>query len=238
MGFQCQQFYIKDDQCAMKVSTDSLLLGSYAPVSGMERALDMGTGSGLLALMLAQRAPQAVIDAFDVDDKAVMQARDNVAHSPWPDRVHITSHCVSTWQAKQRYDLIVCNPPYFNAHRASGDAARELARQGKVSPEAWVACALRGLHPHGKLYWVLPVQQAEVWQAQARACGLHLIDELRIQTTAAKPTKLVIQGWQLQAQPKTQKHALTIHASEGGYSEDFRRLTGEFYLAGRHVIRD
>lgn len=235
MGFQCRQFYIKDDQCAMKVSTDSLLFGSYVPVSGVSRALDMGTGSGLLALMLAQRAPQARIDAFDANAAAVAQARDNVAVSPWPERIEVVQQCVSAWQASQAYDLIVCNPPYFANHLVSSQAARQLARQGEVTPRAWLQCAVRSLQKDGSFFWVLPTGQVENWQALAIEEGLHLTNELRVQTTAKKPAKLVVQGWQLRAPTTVTQHSLTIHAADGGYSKEYRRLTGEFYLAGQNL---
>lgn len=233
MGFQCQQFYIKDDQCAMKVSTDSLLLGSYADVTGVRRVLDMGTGCGLLALMLAQRAPNAMIEAFDADPMAIAQARDNVERSPWPKRIQVATSCVTQWQSSQPYDLIVCNPPYFAQHLASVDSARKLARQGEVTPEQWVACAARALRAHGKLYWVLPVAQATQWRDIAVNHGFHLCAELTIKTRAHKPAKLVIQGWQRAPTEQYLQESLTIHAGGGGYSHAFRELTGDFYLAGR-----
>ena len=234
MGFQCRQFYIKDDQCAMKVSTDSLLFGSYVPVVGVKRALDMGTGSGLLALMLAQRAPQAYIDGFDADAAAIAQARQNVLTSPWPQRIQLEQQCVSAWQSPQPYDLIVCNPPYFANHLASAQDARALARQGQVAPSAWLKCAARSLCDTGTFYWVLPTHQAEQWQALAEAEGFYLGNELRVQTTVKKTPKLVVQGWQLSAPQNLVREALVIHAEDGSYSEAYRRLTGEFYLAGQN----
>lgn len=235
MGFQCRQFYIKDDQCAMKVSTDSLLLGSYAPVSGVRNVLDMGTGCGLLAIMLAQRAPLATVDAFDADPAAAAQATDNVRHCPWCERISIFTSCVTQWQPQQPYDLILCNPPYFANHLRSADAARMLARQGSVTPQQWLACVVRSLQTTGKFYWVLPVSQAAQWQSLAEAAGLNLCAELKIQTTPTKPEKLLIQGWQLLPCSKVHQESLVIHGPLGGYSEDFRSLTGEFYLAGHNT---
>lgn len=235
MGFQCRQFYIKDDQCAMKVSTDSLLLGSYAPVSGVNSALDMGTGCGLLAIMVAQRAPLALIEAFDADPKAAAQAADNVQHCPWRERISVSTSCVTQWHPQRSYDLILCNPPYFVDHLSSADSARALARQGSVTPQQWLACAVRSLQRTGKLYWVLPASQAILWQSLAEAAGLNLCTELKIQTTPTKPIKLLIQGWQLLPCAKVHQESLTIHGLSGDYSEDFRRLTGEFYLAGRNT---
>ncbi|RUO58765.1 tRNA1(Val) (adenine(37)-N6)-methyltransferase [Pseudidiomarina insulisalsae] len=232
MGFQCQQFYIKDDQCAMKVSTDSLILGSYAGVNEARYALDMGTGSGLLALMLAQRQPQLQVDAFDCDAAAVAQAASNVAASPWPGRVNVQQGWVETWHGVRNYDLIVCNPPYFSGHPASESVARQQARQGQATPQQWLQCIARNLHEQGLCYWILPYSQAEVWQREAQAVGLCLSEQLAIRTTQRKPMKLVVQGWQWQPCATVKKEEMLIHATDGSYSSAYRQLTGEFYLAG------
>lgn len=233
MGFQCRQFYIKDDQCAMKVSTDSLILGSYVPLDGVSTLLDMGTGSGLLALMLAQRAPTAQVDAFDADLQAVAQARENVAASPWPTRIKVAHACVSNWQGDYHYQRIVVNPPYFSGHLASSSQQRQLARQGQVTPTAWLECALRNLALDGQLYWVLPASQTELWSEIARGLGLKNCRTLQVKTTARKPVKLMIQGWQRGTPSEVVVEQLVIHAQQGRYSDAYRQLTGAFYLAGQ-----
>ncbi|MDN7129903.1 methyltransferase [Pseudidiomarina sp. 1APR75-15] len=215
----------------MKVSTDSLILGSYVPVAGVCRALDLGTGSGLLALMLAQRQPMLRVDAIDADQDAVAQARENFIASPWPERMTSYLADVASWQASQNYDLIICNPPYFPQHLASATAAREMARQGLAPVTAWLACVLRNLSPSGQFYWVVPAAQKAPRTEAATACGLQLRDELLVYSTLRKGPRLVIQGWQREPCQHVQQRELVIHAGKG-YSAEFRRLTGEFYLAG------
>ncbi len=115
-GFTFKQFFVAHDRCAMKVGTDGILLGAWAPVAGVKRILDIGTGSGLQALMLAQRTEEHVtIDAVELDPQAARQASENAADSPWADRIRVECADVLTWASEQtaRYDLIVSNPPYF-----------------------------------------------------------------------------------------------------------------------------
>ena len=114
-GFTFKQFFVAHDRCAMKVGTDGILLGAWAPVAGVKRILDIGTGSGLLALMLAQRTDESVtVDAVELDSDAAAQAQENVTQSPWADRVTVQAEDVQHWAARQtvKYDLIISNPPY------------------------------------------------------------------------------------------------------------------------------
>lgn len=123
MGFQCRQFYLKDDRCAMKVSTDSLLFGAWVRTQGVNSVADFGSGCGILALMLAQRtASLARIDAVEYEADAAQQAQENVTASPWPNKVRVW--CADVLQfspAHGHYDLVVMNPPYFAAHLASSN---------------------------------------------------------------------------------------------------------------------
>ena len=135
-GFRFKQFFVRHDRCAMKVGTDGVLLGAWAPTNPLTpnpltRILDIGTGSGLIALMLAQRCPDAQIAAIDIDPDAVAQARENFAASPWSDRLHVAQSSLQEWQMgngkcgnDKWYDLIVSNPPYFTASLKNPDAAR------------------------------------------------------------------------------------------------------------------
>lgn len=110
-GFTFKQFHVDHDRCAMKVGTDGILLGAWAPVANARRVLDIGTGSGLIALMLAQRSrSDCVIDAVELDNNAVNQARDNVTASPWAARIRVIESAIQEYQAAP-YDLIVSNPP-------------------------------------------------------------------------------------------------------------------------------
>ena len=130
-GFTFKQFFVAHDRCAMKVGTDGILLGAWAPVAGVKRILDIGTGSGLVALMLAQRTEEhVIIDAVELDAQAAEQASDNMAESPWAARMKVECADVLAWAPEQtaRYDLIVSNPPYYEPGVECGTPEREQAR--------------------------------------------------------------------------------------------------------------
>ncbi|MGL5464298.1 MAG: tRNA1(Val) (adenine(37)-N6)-methyltransferase, partial [Aeromonas veronii] len=156
-GFTFKQFHINHDRCAMKVGTDGILLGAWAPVEQARRVLDIGTGSGLIALMLAQRSrSDCRLDAVELDINAASQARENAAASPWADRVTIIESAIQDYQAAP-YDLVVSNPPYFVAGQSFSDPARALARHtGALDSHALLAACDRLLSPNGQVALVLP----------------------------------------------------------------------------------
>ena len=126
-AFRFKRFTVHQDRCAMKVGTDGVLLGAWTPLRPTDRRLlDIGTGTGLIALMLAQRAPEAEVTGIDIDD--VSQARENAAASPWGGRLHFVQTPVQTFAPAGRFDRIVSNPPFFDATLPSPDAGRTTAR--------------------------------------------------------------------------------------------------------------
>ena len=125
--FSFKQFTVYHDRCAMKVGTDGVLLGAWTDVSGARDILDIGTGTGLIALMLAQRS-EAHIVAVDIDEDAVKQAKENVEKSPWPGRIEVERHDICCFNSDIRYDVIVSNPPYFFNSLKCPDGQRNIAR--------------------------------------------------------------------------------------------------------------
>ena len=139
-SFTFKQFHIEQERCAMKVGTDSIVLGSWVPVMGAKRILDIGTGTGILALMLAQRTSQSVqIDAVELDPDAVKQAEENVNGSPWRERIRVIRHDIRTFQAPD-YDLIISNPPYVTE-----DDMLDLPSEYKHEPSLALVAGKHGL---------------------------------------------------------------------------------------------
>ena len=130
-----QQFDVADDQCGMKVGTDALVLGCWAGegIQGLTRILDIGTGSGILALMLAQRHKRAVVEAVELEPDAARQAAENVASSPFSARISVHEMAVQAWKGPD-VDLVVCNPPFFHNHPKSPERKRNLARHDDTLP--------------------------------------------------------------------------------------------------------
>ncbi|MFL9626566.1 tRNA1(Val) (adenine(37)-N6)-methyltransferase [Aeromonas jandaei] len=229
-GFTFKQFHINHDRCAMKVGTDGILLGAWAPVEQARRVLDIGSGSGLIALMLAQRSrSDCHIDGVELDSDAVIQARENVAASPWADRVTITESAVQGYQAAS-YDLIVSNPPYFVAGQSFSDPARAMARHtGALDSHALLAACDRLLAPNGEVALVLPTAMADEILCISADYDLHGICYTAVITREGKEANRVLLrlGRGLN---RCERGDIVIHSADGAYSDRYIQLTSPFYL--------
>ncbi|WP_323063934.1 tRNA1(Val) (adenine(37)-N6)-methyltransferase [Aeromonas jandaei] len=229
-GFTFKQFHINHDRCAMKVGTDGILLGAWAPVEQARRVLDIGSGSGLIALMLAQRSrSDCHIDGVELDSDAVIQARENVAASPWSDRVTITESAVQEYQADP-YDLIVSNPPYFVAGQSFSDPARAMARHtGALDSHALLAACDRLLAPNGEVALVLPTAMADEILCISADYDLHGICYTAVITREGKEANRVLLrlGRGLN---RCERGDIVIHSADGAYSDRYIQLTSPFYL--------
>lgn len=214
----------------MKVGTDGILLGAWAPVEQARRVLDIGSGSGLIALMLAQRSrSDCHIDGVELDSDAVIQARENVAASPWVDRVTITESAVQGYQADP-YDLIVSNPPYFVAGQSFSDPARAMARHtGALDSHALLAASDRLLAPNGEVALVLPTAMADEILFISADYDLHGICYTAVITREGKEANRVLLrlGRGLN---RCERGDIVIHSADGAYSDRYIQLTSPFYL--------
>lgn len=248
MSFQCRQFYLKDDHCAMKVSTDSLLLGSWAVVHPHEATLDLGCGCGILALMMAQRGAAPVV-ALELDAAAAAQARTNVAASPWPQVVQVEQAEVVNWcvhhasyaaateqddasKLPAQFAHVIFNPPYFAAHLASDDQQRRLARQGQGAVWSdWLQAASHVLTATGRVSFIAPVLAWSAILTAASAVQLQVSRYCEVQATPNKPARLLLielqRGNQRGLPPPQQ---LCIRNQTNQYTDEFKQLTGAFYL--------
>ena len=233
--FKFKQFEIRQDQCAMKVGTDGVILGAWTNASKAKSALDIGTGTGLLALMLAQQNSNIVIDAIEIEKNSAAQAASNFDKSPFASR--ITAHETSLQNFLDRtsgreYDLIICNPPYFTeSYRATGKE-RSLARHDDSLP---VNVLLQGsanlLAKEGILSLVLPYDVVKGLIALAAEFGLFPLRQLLIRPTPQKDIKRVCLelGFSITEDVATE----TLVIEENGrhnYSEVYSKLTQDFYL--------
>lgn len=164
--FQFKQFTIHQDKCAMKVSTDACIQGAWTPIANdVVDVLDIGTGTGLLSLMLAQRNSSIHIDAIELDADAAIQAKENASASPWADRVQMMQGDVTTHQFTKQYDMVICNPPFFNNSLLGDDAQRNSVRHTiSLSYDALLAVLQNVLKPTGYAAVLLPAAEHEIWQ--------------------------------------------------------------------------
>jgi tRNA1Val (adenine37-N6)-methyltransferase len=232
-GFTFKQFFVAHDRCAMKVGTDAILLGSWAPVAGVRRILDIGSGSGLIALMLAQRTPSPVeIDAVELEPEAAGQAQENVQQSPWPERIRVHQQDIAGWaeQCDKRYSLIVSNPPYFAPGVACSSAARDSARStASLDHQTLLRSAALLIEEEGMFCVVLPSASGQAFIDLAKADGWHLRFRLDVAEYAHRPPHRVVLALSPQA-GETLLERLAIRAPDTRYSDEWCSLTREFYL--------
>ena len=230
--FRFKQFTVFHDLCAMKVGTDGVLLGAWADCSSAQTILDIGTGSGLIALMLAQRS-NATITAIDIDESAYIQAGVNFKESPFNDRLNVYHSSIQQFSAPTKYDLIVSNPPYFSNSLQSPDASRTHARHTDSLPLSdLIKYSQLLLSPKGKLSLILPADVFEQVNSQALENSLFLCRKTLVRPTPSQAPKRVLLEYS-QVQQTLIEDELFIEKSRHVYSEEYRKLTSEFYLNSR-----
>lgn len=231
--FQFKQFTVWHDQCAMKVGTDGVLLGAWAPVqNGCSSVLDIGCGSGLVALMLAQRCPRALITAIDSDLGAFTQSNFNFRKSPWSSRLKAV-HCrlQDFNPEKQGYDLILSNPPFFSNSLKTPHQARTMARHNDSLPlHDLLLYAAGALKKTGSIVVILPVTDKEKCVKLAESLELNCLHSLTVIPKPGAAPKRVMLVLGRENSPE-QTGELTIETEKRGiYSPQFTALVRDFYL--------
>ena len=238
--FRFRQFTVRQEGAAMKVGTDGILIGAWAPLPEAAgpgpgascTCLDVGSGNGLLALMLAQRASSARITAIEKDAGACRLSRENFEASPWRGRLKAVHSDFRDFAAttNQRFDAIVSNPPFFREDTKSGSAGRALARQQDALPfDALLEGADLLLDPEGFFSLILPWREASGFVDRAAAYNMFPI---KITSVQSRPGRPALRGLLAFGRKKvhTERASLLIAAENGGYTPAFRNLTGTFYL--------
>jgi tRNA1Val (adenine37-N6)-methyltransferase len=232
-GFTFKQFFVAHDRCAMKVGTDGILLGAWSPVSRAKRILDIGAGSGLISLMLAQRtAENVVIDAIELDAEAAAQAKENAQASPWASRLMVNEADITAWAANQtaRYDLIVSNPPYFEQGVECSTPQREQARYTTtLDHSSLLECAAALVTEDGFFCVILPVEVSDVFATKALGMGWHL----RLRTDVTEYETRLPHRVLLAFSPAAGEcfsDRLVIRGADQHYSDSYTALTQAFYL--------
>lgn len=236
--FQFKKFSIRHDLCAMKVGTDGVLLGAWANVAGCRSVLDVGTGTGLIALMIAQRKEAEAgddfhIDAVDIDPSAATQARINADASPFTGKIEVYQQPFAAYAAScsRRYDLIVSNPPYFSHSLKCPDEKRNTARHDDTLPLGELMDGSRRLlGPAGRLALILPAASHEELKRQALAHRLHLMRETLVYPVYGSAPKRILAEMAAAATERIESGSLAIETPQHTYTQEYIALTKDFYL--------
>lgn len=227
--FQFKQFTVWHDKCAMKVGTDGVLLGAWADLSNAGNILDVGTGTGLLSLMIAQRC-NADITAIEIDEQAIIQANENVRRSPWEKQITILHADYRKFTSSRKFDLIVSNPPYFADSLLSLDEQRSLARHANELTYAdLIKKTVTLLQPTGTFSLIVPIDVCEKIIAIAYDHSLFLIKQTNVYTKPeASPKRGLLTFSFIRTNCVTD--SLVIELSRHLYSEEYIELTKQYYL--------
>ena len=230
--FRFKQFTVFQDCCAMKVGTDGVLLGAWAEAYKRNNVLDVGTGTGLIALMIAQRNTSAIIDAIDIDEGCVMQAKNNVFESPFSNRIDVQKSSFQDFAARSynKYDLIVSNPPYFHNSLKSPNLHRNYARHtDSLSFYEIISDGVSLLTESGSISLILPYEFKTSVLMHAKTVGLFAKRITNVFPLPHKPAKRFLIEFGM-SDTECVEDNLIVELSRHKYTDEYNALTNEFYL--------
>lgn len=228
--FKFKQFSIQQENAAMKVGTDGVLLGAWADCTEATTILDIGTGTGLIALMLAQRC-NALIDAIDIDDKAIQDAKINIDQSIWNRRINLFHTAIQKFKTAVKYDLIVTNPPFFSqSHKAQTESRTKARHDDSLSIDDLFNAVYQLLDVKGKFCAVVPADNYENYITQARKYNLNCNKVLWIKPTPSKLVKRALIEFSFEGTTCNEAYLIVEDKGRHQYSDQYKLLTKDFYL--------
>jgi tRNA1Val (adenine37-N6)-methyltransferase len=231
--FRFKQFCIVQEKAAMKVGIDGVLLGAWANFDGEGRVLDVGTGTGLLALMAAQQSA-ALVDAVEIEAEAAEEALENFRQSPWNDRLQLFVTAFQEFETAEKYDHVISNPPFFDEVKTprSGDLKRATARHaGSLKIEELLAKSAGLLSEKGRMSLVLPAVQEEQLRSGARSFNLYVNRCARVFPDESRPAHRILAELSFKPGVRLEERIYIRNCETGEYTAQYRALTRDFYLA-------
>ena len=227
--FDFKQFRIYQHKSAFRIGTDAVLLGAWADTSSAAMILDIGTGTGLLALMMAQRTGSEII-ALEPDNHSYEQALENVRINPWNNRIQVLNIKVQDYYPDHKFDLIVSNPPFFRKSLVNRDERLSRARHDHDLPSFNLLRAVeRLITVNGKFCLVLPYAEAALFIAEAADFELYCNKILRIKPMPSAPVKRMLMEFGREKR-ELQQSFLTIETARHEYTDEYKKLTADFYI--------
>lgn len=228
--FKFKQFTVFHDRCGMKVGTDGVLLGAWVCVKNTQRILDVGTGSGLISLQIAQRNKNVELVAIDIDEEAAEQAFENVKASPWSNRIQVICNDFRYYSDYKKFDAIVSNPPYFIDALRSPDTKRRVARHmEKLNYDLLFQHSKLLLTPQGHISIIIPTELEKIVIDTAWKYAFYPSRKTNVYTRPLKPCRRILFEFK-PLQTICKVNSLYIENGNGKYSDEYVALTHDFYL--------
>jgi tRNA1Val (adenine37-N6)-methyltransferase len=230
--FDFKQFSITQDRCAMKVTTDACILGSWTPIfPGVKRVLDVGAGTGLLSLMLAQRDPRISVDAIELDPEAARQAHENIQRSPWKNNINVLNTDIRNHASEAKYDLVITNPPFFNNSLLGPSSPRNSARHTlTLTYPDLLHCIGNLLSDTGYASVLLPFTEYKIFQSYMAAGNWYEFQTLSIKHTPDAPVKRIVTLFGRASHQIVNADLLVIKDTGNNYTSAFTDLLSPYYL--------
>ena len=231
--FKFKQFEVQQDKCTMKVGTDGVLLGAWAPIDEVNSVLDIGTGTGLISMMLAQRTEKGKIVAIEVDESAANQAKANFANCNWKDKLEVVQQAIQDFakETEMQFDLIVCNPPFFSGGTFSANQDRNNVRHTIKLPHGDLLQAARSLlKSDGKFCVILPFIEGLRFQELARNYNLYCTAITEVHPKQDKPVERMLMQFEHAEKAVKQDKLIIQKEKRNDWTEEYMALTGDFYL--------
>lgn len=231
--FQFKQFNVHQDINQMKVGTDGILLGAWVNCEAKKSILDIGTGTGLLALMVAQKNSKCAVDGVEIDEGACEEAIQNIKESSFGDRINIHKGSIQDYakDADKKYDLIVCNPPFFTGGTLSNNMGRQAVRHTtKLSHTDLLRSVASMLQPNGHFALIVPFLEGLRFVEMAESYKLHLKHKTKVRSKASSKIERLLLSFCNCDTDAMVEDEIIIYNEDGGNTAAYKQLTKDFYL--------
>ena len=232
-NFKFKQFEIDQSGCSMKVGTDGVLLGAWVDTKGAKDILDIGTGTGMIAIMLAQREKEANVDAVEIDGTACQTAQKNMQNSPFAERLSCVEDSIQDFSktTRKEYDLIVCNPPFFTGGTLSAQSDRNNVRHTIKLPSGDLLGAVRRLlKKEGKFCVVLPLIEGLRFKEMAHTYNFHCTKVTEVKPKQDKSVERLLLQFEKNKKEEVTDELVIQFEKRNHYTEGYIALTKDFYL--------
>jgi tRNA1Val (adenine37-N6)-methyltransferase len=229
--FEFKQFSVNQEGCAMRINTDGVLLGAMTDHSNVSSVLDIGTGTGVIALMMAQKFPNAHVYAVEIDKQASERAKENFENSSFSERLTIINSDIFQWKNDMRFDLIVSNPPFYINSLHNPDQRRKVAKHTDVEFfQGMFKFAADQLEQHGTLQIIVPVELLDKLIEEGKSNGLHLQKQIDIQSfTDSQPFRSILSFGRENL--KMVQNNFIIYKERSQHSDSYKNILKPYFLA-------